>query len=165
MEWYLAGLGRKNACTEKLLETYWAAYPKSKVFQCGYDLPCYDTDTCLAKAASKSAFCGTNVTCYTSGAVQNQHAEIDVRQAKYAQPQYTGLNILGTTQKAAGVPGADVGQPVLTQGGPCDMLGGCVHPRPGSAAATAIGDAFWDLFFSKYVKTGPSLSTSEEAVV
>merc|ERR1711972_851078 len=74
------------------------------------------------------------------------------------QPQYNGLNILGAGQKAAGIPGADVGKPVLDQGGPCKWNDGCVHPKPGSPAAEAVGEAFWDLFFSMHVN-GATLPT------
>jgi hypothetical protein len=28
----------------------------------------------------------------------------------------------------------------------------CVHPAYGKAGATAVGEAFWELYFSKYPK-------------
>jgi hypothetical protein len=144
-----------NGCTSTLLETYWAKYPKSKVFQCGYDMPCldsgYNEGKCMTVAKQRTPYCGSNVTCHTNALVDWQQMEIGSRQQKYPQPQYTGLNILGTVQKAAGVPGADVGKPVLDQGARCDWEFGCVHPKPKTPAWYAVGEAFWDLFFSKHV--------------
>jgi hypothetical protein len=142
---------RISPCTDKLLETYWAAFPKSKVFQCDYDIPCM-TGSCSSTRGARDPFCGANITCHNEHHVLWQHAGVDARQAKYPQPKYTGLNILGTGQKAAGVAGADVGKPVLSKDGPCQWMAGCVHPIPGKPAANAIGEVFWDLFFSKYVE-------------
>ena len=64
----------------------------------------------------------------------------------------TGLDILGTVQQAGAVAGAKVGQPVLDQGSPCALMAECVHPAPGTPGATAVGEAFWSLYFSKHPK-------------
>jgi hypothetical protein len=141
---------RISGCTSTLLETYWAKYPKSKVFQCGYDIPCLE-GKCMLLDMLRNPYCGTNITCITTAMVEWQRMEIGVRQQKYPQPRYTGLNILGTVQKAAGVPGADVGKPVLDKGGPCEWEFGCVHPKPKTPTWYAVAETFWDLFFSKHV--------------
>jgi hypothetical protein len=62
---------------------------------------------------------------------------------------YAGLNILGTVQAAGGVAGASIGHPVLGVGSPCELETECVHPTHGKAGATAVGEAFWDLYYSK----------------
>lgn len=152
---FQASVQKINACTSELLETYWDKFPQSKVFQCGYDLQCLES-YCMAVAQQRNPYCGGNVTCHNAFQVYWQHTEIGARQERYPQPQYTGLNILGTMQKAAGVVGADVGKPVLDQGSPCEWEVACVHPAPDTPAAKAIGEAFWDLFFSTYVG-GPGL--------
>jgi hypothetical protein len=152
-------LEKIDGCTSTLLETYWAKYPKSKVFQCSYDVPCLATDKCMEISQQRNAYCGSNVTCHISSLVELQQMEIGSRQQKYPQPKYTGLNILGTVQKAAGVSGADVGKPVLDQGARCDWEFGCVHPKPQTPAWYAVGEAFWDLFFSKHVQGEYSVIT------
>lgn len=148
---FRAAIERVDACTSTLLEAYWGAYPRSKVFQCAYDLQCLE-DSCIPTAVARTPFCGSNVTCHTTMHVYWQELEIAARQQKYPQPQYHGLNILGTVQKAAGVPGADVGKPALDQGGPCEWESGCVHPKKDTPAWYAVGEAFWDLFFSRYIQ-------------
>merc|ERR1712039_417064 len=52
-----------------------------------------------------------------------------------------------------GMPGVSVGHPSIQQGSPCEMNFGCVHPTPRTKASDAIGEQFWKLFFSAYVKT------------
>ena len=76
---------------------------------------------------------------------------VGTTQRRFPAPQYTGLNILGTVQAAGGVPGAATGQPNMSVGSPCELMHSCVHPEHGKAGATAIGDAFWRLFFAKYL--------------
>ena len=60
-----------------------------------------------------------------------------------------GIDILGTVQRAGGVAGAATGKPVLDVGSPCGLMTACVHPTHGRAGAAAVGDAMWDLYFSK----------------
>lgn len=59
---------------------------------------------------------------------------VDALAVKYAgKYNYHGLNMLGTLQKHGGIPGADVGKPVLTQYSPAqyvrsdNTVWGCVH--------------------------------------
>jgi hypothetical protein len=61
------------------------------------------------------------------------------------------MNILGTTQKAAGIEGADVGTLVLGEGAKCSWTVSCVHTEYGTPAASAIGSAMFDLWLSNVV--------------
>merc|ERR1712060_618584 len=47
-----------------------------------------------------------------------------------------------------GIPGADVGKPVLDRGSRCDWTVACLHPKYGTPAGTLWGDTMWDLYFS-----------------
>ena len=77
--------------------------------------------------------------------------------AKYPQPQYTGLYFIGASQKAWGVPGADVGKPVMTQGSNCKWVTECVHPKYNSPSGKAWGEAFWDFYFKNQVGVDQSI--------
>jgi hypothetical protein len=136
-----------TACSETMLDVYFKKYPASKVMQCGYDIPCLEGKCALE---SRDAYCGTNITCLNVATEYWQKPLLGPLEAKYPG-KYTGLNILGTVQKAGGIPGAEVGKPVLDKGSPCDLMTACVHPKYGAAGATAVGEAFWDLYFSKHV--------------
>ena len=141
-------------CTESLLEYYWKQYPRSRVMQCGYDLPC---EKGPGKCASdhRVPFCRENSTCLDVQSLEWQEIYIGALQARYEELQknYTGLNIQGTIQASVGVAGAKVGTPVVGVGGsPCDLMCGCVHPCYGKSGATAVGEAFWDLYFKNYPK-------------
>lgn len=136
-----------NNCTETLLSEFLSpgAHPDSKVLQVGYDLPC-EVGRCATDP--RFAFCGTNKTCQNSGTVAWQPMLLEPMAEKFPT-QYTGINILGTVQKAGGVAGAATGKPVIDTGSPCGLMTACVHPRYGGAGATAVGDAMWDLYFSR----------------
>merc|ERR1712096_157315 len=98
-------------------------------------------------------WCGNNHTC-TNSLLENFHRlYIDGLGKKYAQPQYTTLKLIGASQKAGGVPGADVGKPVLTQGSPCKWTTLCVHPKYKSPPAKLIGEVFWSEYFSKQTQS------------
>ena len=139
-----AATDKINACTESMLGPFWEAYPHAKVLQCGYDIPC-EQGSCAAQPA-RNPYCGTNVTCMNLVTVGWQPMLLEL-QTKY--PNLFGIDILGTVQQAGGVKGASTGHPVIDAGSPCDLMTGCVHPIHGKAGATAIGEAFWDLYFSK----------------
>ncbi len=149
------GVGADNTGTKTLLEHYWKAYPQSKVMQCGYDIPC-EQGGCLHTDDSRIPFCKSNATCMDEVTLHWQGVYVDALDAHYNQPggvpgggSYDGLNILGTVQVAGGVKGAAVGYPVLGVGSPCDLETMCVHPTHGKAGATAVGEAFWELYYSK----------------
>ena len=132
-----------TACTDTLLSHFWAKYPRARVMQCGYDLPC-EQGRCVP--APRNPFCGSNVTCLGESGLAWQPMLLTPLAQKYPH-NYTGINIMGTVQMAGGVVGASTGHPVLTQGSPCGLMTACVHPRYGKAGAKAVGTAFWDLYF------------------
>ena len=142
---------KANTCTGAILDKYFAAFPQSKVMQCGYDVPCEDGGSCIKTADARNAYCRANVTCMNAFTVAWQDMLVGANARRYAAPQYTGLNILGTVQAAGGGPGAATGAPNMTVGSPCGLMTSWVHASYGKAGATAIGDAFWDMFFSKHL--------------
>lgn len=73
---------------------------------------------------------------------------VDALQARHPQPQYTGMNLLGTCQAASGVPDASVGHPVTSAGSACGWMVMCVHPKYGTPTANAVGQAMWDLWLA-----------------
>jgi hypothetical protein len=140
-----------NECTTKMLDNFWRVFPKSQVMQSGYDVPCDDL-LCLntMDRAFFSGYCGNNITCANSMGVSLQGMYMEQLAQKYPEPQYTSISLIGAVQKAAGIAGADVGKPVLDQGARCDWTTYCVHPKYGSPAGVAWGDAWWNLYFSKH---------------
>ena len=40
-------------------------------------------------------------------------------------------------------------------GSPCELETMCVHPTHGKKGATAVGDAFWGLYFSQHLPPPP----------
>lgn len=141
---------RVNACSEKMLDNYWKAFPKSKVMQSGYDVPC-DNALCLntMDRAFFAGYCGNNITCSNIIGVSLQTMYLEALQAKYPEPSYKAIKLIGAVQKAAGVAGADVGKPVLDKGAKCEWTTFCVHPKYNSPAGKAWGDAWWNLYFSQ----------------
>ena len=140
-------------CTAWMFDYFYYYYPKAKIFQTGYDIPC---ENALCKATVDQAFTGTYcdrqsdyITCVNTLFEVFQAGHHDALAAKYNATQYVPLNMLGTNQMAAGIPGAAVGKPVLSQSAKCEWEWLCVHPTYGTPAATAWGQAMWDLFFSK----------------
>ena len=67
---------------------------------------------------------------------------------RYPDKPYNSISIIGAVQKAAGVPGADVGKPNFDEGAKCEWTTFCCHPKYDSPAGEAWRDAFWDLYFS-----------------
>jgi len=131
------------ACATKMLDAYTAKFPKSKIVQCGYDIPCL-TGSCAQQP--RDPFCTGNITCQNLATQYWQGPLMDPLKARYPQ-QYTGLNILGAGQAAGKIPGASAGHPIMDRDTPCALMSSCVHPTYGKAAATAVGEAFWDLYF------------------
>jgi hypothetical protein len=137
-------------CTEKLLDNYWKAFPKSQVMQDNYDVPCENRACWGMDAGYMGAYCGKNITCLNTMAQHWVNDYIGALQKKYPQPQYTAVHIEGVGQALEGDVKASVGKVDVDRSGVCDQMLMCVHPRYGSKYATAVGDAFWNLFFSKY---------------
>jgi len=151
---YRAATDKVIACTKTMFDAYWKVFPKSQIMECNYDIPCENIFCLGFDEGYLGNYCGTNITCMNSMGVVFQDEYVGRLTKMYPEPQYTGLFIGGAVQKAAGIPGADVGKPVLDKSGPCDMELLCVHPIYGTYASEAVGEAFYDLFFSKYVHKG-----------
>jgi len=145
-----AATNKAMACTDKLFDNYWKAFPKSQVMQCNYDVPCENPSCRSMDAGYLGAYCGGNITCLNTMAIHWVSDYIGALQKKYPQPQYTSVHIEGVGQSVEGDVKAGVGKVDVDRSGVCDRMLACVHPLYGSAYATAIGNAFWDLFFSKY---------------
>jgi hypothetical protein len=139
---------RLVGCGATMLENYWAEFPKSKVLFTGYDIPCYSALCDLSFThAFYGALCDNNKTCDNSYGQQVQKLLSDSYVERFKGKPFTAVSFMGAAQKAAGVPGADVGVPVLDQGAECDYTTYCVHPKYGSPAGDAWTDAFWDKYF------------------
>jgi hypothetical protein len=156
-------VSRVAACSTKMLDAFVEAYPKTKIMHSGYDVPCYSAG-CYDSFTGVFAlsFCAKNTTCNNQGMydfIDMYHTTIKQR---YSEPQYTTLFMMGAVQKAKGVPGADVGKPVLTEGANCAWETDCVHPTYDTPAGNAWGQGFWDLYFSKHVNAN---ATANNVVV
>lgn len=155
-------MAKVSACTSKMLTNYFKAFPKSKVMQSGYDVPCQNA---LCQATFTGVFdlnfCGKNNTCNNQAMYDFIDIYLGDQKKKFSEPQYTTLFMMGAAQKANGVKGADVGKPVLSEGSNCAWETECVHPSYKTPAGEAWGKGFWDLYFSKHV----SVDTTSESMV
>jgi len=161
---------RISDCSTKMLKIYTATYPKSKIMHSGYDVPCQNK---VCRATFSGLFdlhyCGEHEASNRAGC--NNHAlydflniYFDSMHKKFPVPHYTTLFMMGTVQKAAGIPGADVGKPVINQTTKCSWETLCVHPKYNSPAGNAWGEAFWNLYFSKHMHHHPDLETASIVV-
>jgi hypothetical protein len=150
-----------KACTQQLLEPFFKKFPKSKVLQINYDVPCESAlcDSTVVNNFMGGAYCKSDKTCQNQLGVYWSSVYVETLHKEYAKShpgQYTGLNIFGTVQQANGIEGASPGHPVMDRdAGDCKILDEilCIHPTYGTKMATAIGEQFWQQFFSKYVST------------
>merc|ERR1712039_176931 len=85
------------ACSQRLLDRLFMAFPRIRVVQTGYDVPCEDL-TCLLSADHlyDGRYCGLNRTCFNSLGIYFQKQYIGALSRRYPQPSYTGLNLFGT---------------------------------------------------------------------
>jgi len=137
------------ACTTKMLDNFWSVFPKSKVLQTGYEVPCQDflcQDT--VDRVFYGNYCKNNITCSNHIGYNFQTYHMDSLKTRYPNKPYNSISIIGAAQKAAGIPGADVGKPNFDKGAKCEWTTFCCHPKYGSPAGDAWRDAFWDLYFS-----------------
>jgi hypothetical protein len=148
-------VGRAAKCTETMMDNYFKAFPNSRVLHSGYDLPCENALCDLTVTGSYDAnWCGFNKTCTNEMFLTFHNTYLGTLNKRYKSPQYTTLNLVGASQKAAGIKGADVGKPVLTEGSPCQWTVLCVHPKYKSPSSNLIGEVFWDQYFSKQFTLG-----------
>lgn len=149
---------KAKACTEQLLEPFFAKFPNSKLMQCNYDVPCENKlcHSIIDGSFMGGAYCNGNKRCDNELGVYWSSIYVGQLKKQYAEPQYTGLDIFGTVQAANGVPNAAPGKPNLDEdSGECGITKEilCIHPAYGTKMASAIGDQFWLQFFSKHVST------------
>jgi hypothetical protein len=150
--------GRVSACTSKMFKSFFQAFPKAKVLHSGYDVPCYNAG-CQATFTGvfDLTFCNKNNTCNNNAMeyfIDIYHGGLN---KQFSPPQYTTLKMMGAVQKAHGVPGADVGKPVLSADINCKWETECVHPSYNTPAGDAWGQGFWDLYFSKQIGDNTSV--------
>lgn len=144
------------ACTEQLFAPFFKKFPNSKLMQCNYDVPC-ESKLCHSVVDGSfmgGDYCGGNKYCDNQIGIYWGEVYVQQLRKKYSEPQYTGLDIFGTVQAANGVEGAAPGKPNLHEdSGDCGLTHEilCIHPAHGTKMATAIGDQFWEQFFSKHV--------------
>jgi lysophospholipase L1-like esterase len=62
-------------------------------------------------------------------------------------PRFYSVNLYGSLQVAAGVNGASIGNPVLTQYADAKYMNDCIHLN--KDGYTIVFDALWDEFFNK----------------
>lgn len=144
------------ACTQQLMEPFFAKFPNSKLMQMNYDLPCenkichsiIDGGFLGGDYCNGDKFCDNTMGLYWSSIYVQQLRTI------YPEPQYTGLDLFGTVQQANGIEGASPGHPNLHEdSGDCGITHEilCIHPAYGTKMATALGDQFWSQWLSKHV--------------
>ena len=137
-------------------KVFFAKFPKAKLIQCNYDVPCesFLCEATIVKQFIGGAYCGDNKHCQDLLGVYWGSVYVGELQKRYAQPQYTGLNIFGTFQEVNGNTKASPEFPDLdSDAGDCGITSNimCIHPAYGTKMSTAIGEQFWKQFFGKHV--------------
>lgn len=137
-------------CSATMLENYWDVFPSSRVLFTGYDIPCFNF-FCMTtfERLFYRAFCGDDVACFLHLGQMYQTRYAGNLTVRLRGKPFEYRPFWGAVQKAAGIPGAEVGSPNLTVGAKCAWEYICLHPKYGSPAGDAWRDAFWDLYFSK----------------
>jgi hypothetical protein len=137
-------------CHSTMFDIYQAKFPKSKILQAGYDVPC---NNLLCQISVNKAFvgnyCGADTTCLVTTLDYWNRQHLTRMQAKYPTPGYTSINLIGGIQKAEGLEGADYGKPILSKQGKCTWTTLCIHPTYNSPAGIAYGEGMWEFYFSK----------------
>lgn len=137
-----------NTCRDQLLNEMWKVWPSTKVMQCSYDFACADQN-CFPLV--RVPFCGLDLKCQND--MTKEWSDMLLNSSSLGSKPYTGINIMGTLQMAGGL-SSSPGAPISSLGSPCNFVDTCVHPIRGLAGAAAIGQAFWDLYFSLQVGAG-----------
>jgi len=136
---------RVLGCAKKLLDPLFKRFPHVQVLNFFYDIPCLGGVGCFPDLAAPD--CGLNKTCVVEGQKFWQQSYSQALGAEYENVH--SINLLGTAQAAAHVPGASIGNPVH-QGSPCSIMSVlCEHPS--AKGWEAESEAMWQLFFSKYL--------------
>lgn len=137
-------------CHSTMFDNFYRAFPKARIMQAGYDIPCEDA-ICAVSFDNLFAgkLCGVNATCLNTMLDSWDTQHLNRMQKKYPQPGYTAIKLIGAVQKANKVPGADYGKPVLDQGANCKWETLCIHPSYNTPAGKAWGEGMWQFYFSK----------------
>jgi hypothetical protein len=132
-------------CSTVLISELWRGFPSTKVVQVGYDLPCH-------KPGDNTMFpvCGTDIECFNKLAIAWNDGHL-AEMTSRLDHRYSGISVMGATQVGGQVDGAQVGKPVLTEGSPCHLMGGSVHPIWPLAGSTTIGEYMWQEYFSLFL--------------
>lgn len=142
---------------QKFLDPLFAALPKIKVVAFGYDILFWDYPECLLEGDSIFARCGkrgqSNFTACANKLFYNVQALWEDLSKEYTTKGFslTSPNLLGSFQKAGGVPGADVGKPNDNYFSPNKLTGPlkfCLHAN--DEGFDHIFSNLWDLYFSKH---------------
>lgn len=147
------------ACHSTMFDKFYKAFPKSRILQAGYDIPCENLlcDTTLNNLFAGS-LCGANSTCLNTMLHSWNTQHLDRMQEKYAAPSYTSIKLIGAVQKANHVSGADYDKPVYDKGANCAWETICIHPSYNTPAGQAWGDGMWNFYFSKEVDVKASIA-------
>jgi len=152
------------ACTEELFKPFFAKFPNAKLMQNNYDIPC-ESKLChsiIDGSFLGGDYCNGDKFCDNTLGAYWSTVYVQELRKKYAEPQYTGLDIFGTVQAANGVSGASPGNPNLHEdSGDCGITHEilCIHPAYGTTMATAIGEQFWEKWLSKHVSADSNLTS------
>jgi len=137
-------------CHSTMFDNFYKAFPNAKIMQAGYDIPCENLLCAVTvNAAFAKNYCGNDGTCLNKVLHNWNTHHLDSMQAKYPQPAYTAIKLIGAAQKANKVAGADYDKPVYDKGANCKWETFCIHPTYNSPAGQAWGDGMWDFYFSK----------------
>jgi len=141
---------RIMACHSTMFDNFLVAYPKARIMQAGYDVVCLSAlCNILVNGNFAKSYCGSDGTCLNKFLHSWNTQHMDRMQAKYPQPSYSSIKLIGAVQKANNVEGADYDSPVYTQGANCRWETLCIHPTHNTPAGQAWGDGMWNFYFSK----------------
>jgi len=139
-------------CHSTMFDIYQAKFPKSKILQAGYDVPCNGAQCQTSiNRMFVGKYCGTDTTCLVTTLDYWNREHLTRMQSKYRAPGYTSINLMGGIQKAEGLKGADYGRPILNKQGKCSWTTMCLHPTYNSPAGIAYGEGMWEFYFSKHL--------------
>lgn len=150
-----------TVCIDALLGRFYERYPSTKIFQLGYDVQC-SSQECLPY--ERWAYCRYNITCANYLAEMWQSMLLSPQMRKYGPKGYMGIDVIGVSQEAEGIPGARAGRPIFSRSAPCEQMFACVHPRRRSRTAKLIGEILWPYFGQYVIPTMPPMLAERPGV-
>jgi len=139
-----------KSCNVQLLRSLYARFPRARVVQTGYDLPC-SLGACYPSPSWP--YCGSDVACANFLGKGWGEALLYPVEARFGGDRYTPLLLTGSVQQASN---QTDGEPDLARGSPCELMVGCTHPLRGSRAAHHIGEMLWTQFFETRIRPSSS---------